>query len=299
MPHKTQTNTTYDSGDFVACDGRVPQACGLERLFQARGGVEEGRQAARPRHLLFPGGGVGLQRPHGAALRPERHGDHRRRHPFARAGPRHRLSRRWCRSGSACRSRTSAMCRATPTRCSIGRGTYGSRSMQVGGNALKKAADAIIEKAKPMAAHLMEAAVGDVEFKDGRFGIVGTDRSMALTDVAKAFFRPAHLPQAVRGRAGGVGLVRQRAAELSQRLPHLRGGDRPADRRGRGRALRRGRRRRPRDESSPVRGPDPRRRGAGRRAGADGADRLRRRRPARDRQLPGLLHAARRRSAGD
>jgi carbon-monoxide dehydrogenase large subunit len=77
----------------------------------------------------------------------------------------------------------------------IGRGTYGSRSMQVGGNALKKAADAIIEKAKPMAAHLMEAAVGDVEFKDGRFGIVGTDRSMALTDVAKAFFRPAHLPK--------------------------------------------------------------------------------------------------------
>ena len=76
----------------------------------------------------------------------------------------------------------------------FGRGTYASRSMQVGGNALKSAADAIIEKAKPMAAHLMEAAAGDVEFKDGRFGIVGTDRSMALTDVAKAFYRPAHLP---------------------------------------------------------------------------------------------------------
>jgi carbon-monoxide dehydrogenase large subunit len=45
-----------------------------------------------------------------------------------------------------------------------------------------------------MAAHLMEAAVGDIEFKDGRFRIVGTDRSMALTDVAKAFFRPMHLP---------------------------------------------------------------------------------------------------------
>jgi carbon-monoxide dehydrogenase large subunit len=76
----------------------------------------------------------------------------------------------------------------------FGRGTYGSRSMQVGGNALKKAADAIVDKAKPMAAHLMEAAVGDVEFKDGRFAIVGTDRSMAMTDVAKAFYRPAHLP---------------------------------------------------------------------------------------------------------
>ena len=76
----------------------------------------------------------------------------------------------------------------------FGRGTYASRSMQVGGNALKRAADAIIDKAKPMAAHLMEASAGDVEFKDGRFSIVGTDRSMALTDVAKAFYRPAHLP---------------------------------------------------------------------------------------------------------
>jgi carbon-monoxide dehydrogenase large subunit len=76
----------------------------------------------------------------------------------------------------------------------IGRGTYGSRSMHVGGNALKRAADNIIEKAKPMAAMMLEAAAGDIEFKDGRFGIVGTDRSLALTDVAKAFYRPAMLP---------------------------------------------------------------------------------------------------------
>jgi carbon-monoxide dehydrogenase large subunit len=76
----------------------------------------------------------------------------------------------------------------------IGRGSYGSRSMHVGGNALKRAADNVIEKAKPMAAMMLEAATGDIEFKDGRFGIVGTDRSIALTDVAKAFYRPAMLP---------------------------------------------------------------------------------------------------------
>ena len=76
----------------------------------------------------------------------------------------------------------------------IGRGSYGSRSMHVGGNALKKAADNIIEKAKPMAAMMMEAASGDIEFKDGSFRIVGTDRAMKLTDVAKAFYRPAMLP---------------------------------------------------------------------------------------------------------
>jgi carbon-monoxide dehydrogenase large subunit len=76
----------------------------------------------------------------------------------------------------------------------IGRGTYGSRSMHVGGNALKHAADGIIEKAKPMAAMMMEAAAGDIEFKDGSFHIVGTDRSLPLTAVAQSLHRPMFLP---------------------------------------------------------------------------------------------------------
>jgi aerobic carbon-monoxide dehydrogenase large subunit len=76
----------------------------------------------------------------------------------------------------------------------IGRGTYGSRSMHVGGNALKKAADAIIEKAKPMAAMMMEAAATDIEFKDGSFRIVGTDRALPLTAVAMSLHRPMFLP---------------------------------------------------------------------------------------------------------
>jgi aerobic carbon-monoxide dehydrogenase large subunit len=76
----------------------------------------------------------------------------------------------------------------------VGRGTYGSRSMHVGGNALKKAADAIIEKAKPMAAMMLEAAVGDIEFKDGSFHIVGTDRAIPLTAVAQSLHRPMFLP---------------------------------------------------------------------------------------------------------
>jgi aerobic carbon-monoxide dehydrogenase large subunit len=76
----------------------------------------------------------------------------------------------------------------------IGRGTYGSRSMHVGGNALKRAADAIIEKAKPMAAMMLEAAAADIEFKDGSFHIVGTDRSLPLTAVAQSLHRPMFLP---------------------------------------------------------------------------------------------------------
>jgi len=64
----------------------------------------------------------------------------------------------------------------------------------LGGSALKGAADAIIEKAKPLAAHLLEAAGTDVEFREGKFKVVGTDRAIALTDVAKAFHRPVGLP---------------------------------------------------------------------------------------------------------
>jgi carbon-monoxide dehydrogenase large subunit len=73
---------------------------------------------------------------------------------------------------------------------SFGRGTYASRSAMLGGSALKGAADAIIEKAKPMAAFLLEASAGDIGFKEGAFCISGTDKKIPLVDVAKAFYRP-------------------------------------------------------------------------------------------------------------
>jgi len=72
----------------------------------------------------------------------------------------------------------------------FGRGTYGARSAVVGGSALKRAADAIIDKAKPMAAAMMEADAGDIEFSDGTFKVAGTDKAIPLTEVAKASFAP-------------------------------------------------------------------------------------------------------------
>jgi carbon-monoxide dehydrogenase large subunit len=73
----------------------------------------------------------------------------------------------------------------------IGRGTFAARSSMVGGVALRFAADGIIAKAKPMAGTLMEAAVEDIEFKDGNFTVVGTDKAIPLIAVAKAFYAPA------------------------------------------------------------------------------------------------------------
>ncbi|MFZ3236212.1 MAG: xanthine dehydrogenase family protein molybdopterin-binding subunit, partial [Stellaceae bacterium] len=72
----------------------------------------------------------------------------------------------------------------------IGRGTYASRSMMVGGSALRAAADEIITRGKRFAAHFMEADAADIAFADGAFTIAGTDRSMPIGQVAQMSFIP-------------------------------------------------------------------------------------------------------------
>jgi carbon-monoxide dehydrogenase large subunit len=76
----------------------------------------------------------------------------------------------------------------------FGRGTGGSRSLPVGGAALDHAARKLIDKGRRIAAHLLEAAEADVEFKDGAFAISGTDRRLGIAEVARAAFNPAQLP---------------------------------------------------------------------------------------------------------
>jgi aerobic carbon-monoxide dehydrogenase large subunit len=84
---------------------------------------------------------------------------------------------------------------------SFGRGTYGSRSMSIGGSALRNAADNLIEKAKKMAGHVLEAAASDIHFADGTFTVAGTDKSIALVDLARRSFAPVGWPAEL-----GVGL---------------------------------------------------------------------------------------------
>ena len=66
----------------------------------------------------------------------------------------------------------------------FGMGTYGSRSGAVGMSAIVKALDKVEAKAKKVASHLLEAAEGDIEFKDGKFTVSGTDKSAAWGDVS-------------------------------------------------------------------------------------------------------------------
>jgi aerobic carbon-monoxide dehydrogenase large subunit len=75
--------------------------------------------------------------------------------------------------------------------------TYGSRSLVVGGEALVKATDKVIEKARPIAAHLLEASVDDIEFSGGRFSVRGTDQGMAIGEIATAVFAAHNLPDGV------------------------------------------------------------------------------------------------------
>ena len=76
----------------------------------------------------------------------------------------------------------------------FGMGTYGSRSLAVGGTAMVKAMDKIVAKGKRIAAHLLEASVDDIEFKDGTFTVAGTDRSKSLTEISLAAYVPHNYP---------------------------------------------------------------------------------------------------------
>ncbi|MGB7243336.1 MAG: xanthine dehydrogenase family protein molybdopterin-binding subunit [Sulfitobacter sp.] len=76
----------------------------------------------------------------------------------------------------------------------MGMGTYGSRSLAVGGSAMVRATEKIIAKAKKIASHLLEASEDDIELKDGAFSVAGTDKSVAWGDVTLAAYVPHNYP---------------------------------------------------------------------------------------------------------
>ncbi|HML07383.1 MAG TPA: xanthine dehydrogenase family protein molybdopterin-binding subunit [Xanthobacteraceae bacterium] len=193
MPHTTQTGLTYDSGDFV----HVMDEC--LKLADWNGFAKRAAESKKNGRLRGRGIGYFLEEaavfnermvlrfdPSGTLTMLAGTHSHGQGHHTTYA----QMLSEWL----GVPFESIRFVQGDTEDVPIGRGTYGSRSMHVGGNALKRAADVIIEKAKPMAAMMMEAAVGDIEFKDGRFRIVGTDRALALTDVAKAFYRPVMLP---------------------------------------------------------------------------------------------------------
>ena len=182
-------------------------------------------------------------------------------------------------------------------RVPFGMGTYGSRSISVGGSAIMKALDKIETKAKKIAAHLMEASDADIEFANGEFTVKGTDKKIPFGQVALTAYVPHNYPldklePGLNETAfydptnftfpGGTYIceveIDKQTGEVKidrfTAVRRLRHHHQPDDRRGAG----------------------ARRPGAGHRPGADGAAASTTRdRPAAHRQLHGLRHAARRR----
>src|SRR5207253_5079394 len=79
-------------------------------------------------------------------------------------------------------------------RIPFGMGTYGSRSIAVGGTAIVKAVDKIVAKGKKIAAHLLEASDADIEFADGQFRVAGTDKQVPFAQVALTAYVPHNYP---------------------------------------------------------------------------------------------------------
>jgi len=74
-------------------------------------------------------------------------------------------------------------------------GTYGSRSLAVGGSAIMKSIDKVLEKGARIAAHKLEAAIDDLEYDGGKWTVKGTDKSVAFGDVALTAYVPHDYPE--------------------------------------------------------------------------------------------------------
>ena len=103
--------------------------------------------------------------------------------------------RRSSPTGSACRRRTCAWCRATPTRIATGAGTGGSSSIPVGGVSVERAGRKLGEQLKEIAADALEASAGDLEIADGAVRVAGTDRVITFADIAA---HPKATPERLR-----------------------------------------------------------------------------------------------------
>ncbi|PYN42813.1 MAG: carbon monoxide dehydrogenase, partial [Candidatus Rokuibacteriota bacterium] len=76
-----------------------------------------------------------------------------------------------------------------------GRGNGGSGALTVGGSAVTRATEKVIERGRRIAARLLEAAPEDIVHRDGKFTVTGTDRGVTFANVARAAYVPRQLPQ--------------------------------------------------------------------------------------------------------
>jgi aerobic carbon-monoxide dehydrogenase large subunit len=185
FPHKTASGATYDCGDFAALTKQAFE------LADGNGFVHRKRESLRRGKLR--GLGIGNYLEVTAAPSKEMAGivfnadgtvtlttgtlDFGMGHatPFAQV-----LSQKL-----GIPFEKISLVQGDSDRLVVGGGSGGSKSIMESGTAIVEAAAKIIDKGKELAAHVLEAAVSDIAFEHGRFGIVGTDRAISLMDLAQ------------------------------------------------------------------------------------------------------------------
>ena len=192
MPYTTATKVTYDTGEFEA----IMDAC----MAAADWDGFEGRRAASER--------AGLLRGRGMATYTERCGGGRAEEARIEfRGGRIELVMGNVEYGTGLitsyKQVVAEKLGVEPDKVEVVMGdtdrspaglTGGSRALPVGGSAIHFASEKVVEKGRRLAAHLLEAAVEDVEYADAAFRIVGTDRRIDLFALAEAAADPARLP---------------------------------------------------------------------------------------------------------
>ena len=207
MPYTSAAGPTYESGDFLALVPLLKRAVDYESLRKEQ-------EAARAKGRLI---GIGM----GAFIRASGVGPSR---PSAKLGALiggydvatmrvHPTGKVTVLAGSHSHGQSHATTYAQiaasklglkvedidivegdTDRVPFGLGTWASRSLTVAGTAITIAADRVIEKAKILAAHLLECAPADLEFADGAFTVKGTDRRISFTEVADAAYYGGDYP---------------------------------------------------------------------------------------------------------
>ena len=188
IPYTSNLGHTYDSGDFPANMTRAFAAIEADS-FAAR------REAARQRgrycgigfaNHIKPASGAPFG-PEGAIVEVGRNGTITLRSGSQSTGQGHETAfAQMVAQGLSVPLDTITVKQGDTQGGAEGRGTSASRSMVVGGAAVHRAVESLIERAREAAAEHLEVAAADIEFHDGKFRVVGTDRAVDLFTLAKA-----------------------------------------------------------------------------------------------------------------
>ncbi len=195
IPYKAPSGSTYDSGDFPAileAALRESDWTGFEsrKAESARRGKIRGRGIGQFVEVTAPVQGeladIRFDADGGVTLRTGSH-DHGQGHwtTFAQV-----LSTQLGVPFEKIR-----LIQDDTNELRMGTGTGGSKSLMCSGSAIVEASGKIVETGKVLASHLLEAGVGDIEFKGGDFSVVGTDRSISIMDMAQKLRDGAKLPE--------------------------------------------------------------------------------------------------------